>query len=80
MRKGKGGGGGGGGGVVESCLASAQMSSMRWACEDRRELPIIADKILVPNFFLFPWVPLRRASNFCSNVFLILFPCCESLR
>ena len=41
---------------------------------------IIADKILVPKFFLFPWVPLRRASNFCSNVFLILFPCCESLR
>lgn len=64
----------------ESCLASAQMSSMRWACEDRRELPIIADKILVPNVFLFPWVPLRRASDFCSNVFLILFPCCESLR
>ena len=69
-----------GGGVGESCLASAQMSSMRWACEDMRELPIIADKILEPNFFLFPWVPLRRASNFCSNVFLILFPCCESLR
>lgn len=79
MRIGRGEPGGGGGG-----WGSLAWQGHKWAKWGGRVKISVSFPAYLrsPSLLLLtkPWVPLRRASNFCSNVFLILFPCCESLR